>query len=282
MRTPLPIAIVLPHCGLTIPPELADRANLSAAQLFNEADSYADLLFDFRDRVLIWERFDYARALIDVNRPEDEVVAAYPSLFRLGDGIVKRRTSYGQLVFRPNDEPDATLERHLVERYWRPWHARLSAIAADPRIQLVIDAHSMAARGPSHYGDPAQLRPRFELANLGDTHGEIEPLRDYVTAPAELLRAMATRLAACADDLLALAPTGPAVGLNTPFWGGWDIWGHGGRQQPWVMIEASRALYLGEQTGDSPPVRPPTALIADIRECLWEAIKAAATFLEMA
>lgn len=275
MLTPLPIAIVLPHSGLAIPPELAGRTQLSEAQLFNEADIYADQLFDFRRQVLIWESFPYARALIDVNRPDDSVTAAYPHLFRPGDGIVKRRTSYGQPVFQPGAEPDAALERQLIAAYWQVWHERLAAIAADPRIHLVIDAHSMAAFGPSHYSDPAQARPRFELANLGDEIGEVEPLRGCTTAPADLLRHMAARLATCAEALPTLTATGPATTLNTPFWGGWDIWGHGGRHQPWVMVEVSRALYVGSQSGETPPVPPRTDQIDAIRVCLWAAITAA-------
>lgn len=279
MPTPLPIAIVLPHSGLAIPPEWSGRTQLSAAHLFNEADIYADQLFDFREQVLIWESFPYARALIDVNRPDDDVTAAYPHLFRPGDGIIKRRTSYGQPVFLPGAEPDAALERQLIAAYWQTWQDRLAAIAADPRIRLVIDAHSMAAFGPSHYSDPAQARPRFELANLGDGAGEVEPLRGRTTAPAALLRHMAGRLAACAEALPTLTATGPATALNTPFWGGWDIWGHGGRRQPWVMVEVSRALYVGPQSGETPPAPPRTDRIDAIRACLWTAIATAYEFV---
>ena len=53
----LPIAIVLPHAGLQIPPELTDRLALTPEQIFNEADAYTDLIYDFRDQVVHWACF---------------------------------------------------------------------------------------------------------------------------------------------------------------------------------------------------------------------------------
>ncbi len=66
----LPIAVIVPHAGLDIPPEMADRLALSEVDIFNEADIYTDFIFDYRDRVSHWLRFPYARVLIDVNRPD--------------------------------------------------------------------------------------------------------------------------------------------------------------------------------------------------------------------
>lgn len=268
MSAPLPIAILLPHAGLAVPPELVDRLALDEAALFHEADAYTDLIYDFRGRVARWLRFPYARALVDVNRSDSD------NHTRPGDGIVKRQTSYGRPVYRPGCEPDPALERALIRRYWQPWHQQLAAIAADPAIRLVLDCHSMAAIGPDAYGDPGALRPRACVANLGDEQAEPVFWRP-VTAPPELTRQLAEAIGRALADLPALTPTGPAVAVNRPFAGGWNLWAHGGKAQPWLMIEISRGLYIGAQHDRAPIVPPDGERIAVLRERLWAAITSA-------
>ncbi|MBE2221674.1 MAG: N-formylglutamate amidohydrolase, partial [Anaerolineae bacterium] len=68
MTTKLPIAIIIPHGGLAIPPELEGRIALTPEQIFNEADAYVDDIFDYQHRVLHWMNFPYARGILDVNR----------------------------------------------------------------------------------------------------------------------------------------------------------------------------------------------------------------------
>ncbi len=264
MTGKLPVAIIIPHAGWQIPPEVAGRVALTEAQIFNEADAYADLLYDFRGQVRHWLCFPWARAIIDVNRPP-EMAANRP-----GDGIVKARTSYGAPVYKPGQSPDAALTQTLVERYWQPWHDQLATIAADPAVQLVIDAHTMAALGPSQYDDPAQPRPRLTLANWGGPDGGPTEAFPNPTAPAKLLQTWVGKLGPLLVDLPALAPTGPAAALNMPFYGGADLRLHGGQRQPWLMLEISRALYAGYQTGDTPATPPDVGRIVEIRSRLWQ------------
>ncbi len=261
----LPIAILLPHCGLEVPPEVADRIALSESDIFHEADIYTDLIYDFRDRVRRCLTFPFARAILDVNRSNGNHHS------RPGDGIVKTQTSYGVRVYRPGFEPDAALEGHLIDRYWRPWHQQLAALAADQSIKLVIDCHSMAAFGPRHYDDPGAARPRACIANLGNHTGEAVGSR-RLTAPPGLARAMAERLGDCLAGLPSLTPTGPSAAINQPFAGGWNIWAHGGKSQPWLMIEVSRGLYVGAQNSRTPISPPRRHEIEMLRDSIWQAI----------
>lgn len=264
----LPIGIVIPHSSLDIPPELEGRIALTPEQIFNEADAYTDLIYDFRERVLHFEVFPYARSIIDMNRPNE----AHP-LLRDGDGIVKRKSSYGATVFKDGQEPDEALEQHLIQTYWQSWHDQLDKIIADERVKLVLDCHSMAALGPSNFNDPAQVRPRITASNMGDAQGN--PRADWypLTASPEVTRLIGEKFGEALEDIPALAPTIPAQ-INEPFAGGWDIHLHRGNGQAWLMIELSRAMYIGEQTGDSPIVPPDETRIALIRERLWTAIEA--------
>ena len=273
----LPIAIILPHASLDVPPELEGRLAIDEDDIFNEADVYTDLIFDFRDRVTHWLRFPYARALIDVNRPDDPAM-----LKRVGDGVVKDVTSYGRAVFKPGQRPDLSEERELVRRYWGPWHEQLAAIADDPDIKLVIDAHSMAARGPRKYDPQEKLRPRACVCNLGDETGRPNgyPGATIGVEPLRFLGQEVGRRFAQMDALCEYADPGPVV-LNTPYRGGWDLTAHGlESQQPWAMIEVSRAMYVGYQD-ESTPARPPRMTeIGRLREALWESIGALYRALE--
>lgn len=265
----LPIAIILPHAGLKTPAELNGRLALTEEHIFNEADVYTEEVYNFRDQILHWASFPYARAIIDVNRAED------PSLSRPGDGIIKRQTSYGNSVYLPGQEPDEQLEKLLINRYWRPWHEKLAVIAADPRVKLVLDCHSMAAVGPSAYTDanPNQVRPRVSISNLGDWDGDNRTPDQRISADPHVTRMLAVQLGKNLDDLPTLAPVGARSAVNTPYMGGYDIAAHGGRTQPWLMLEVNRALYVGPQSSDTPVLRPNLGLIDVMRDKIWQAIE---------
>ncbi len=266
----LPIAIILPHAGLKTPQELVGRVALTESHIFNEADIFTDELFNYRDQVLHWVSFPYARAIIDVNRAEE------PALSRPGDGIVKRQTSYGVSVYHPGQEPDPEMERLLINRYWRPWHEKLKGIASDTRVKLVLDCHSMAAIGPSAYTDanPNQVRPRVSISNLGDWDGDARTPDQRISADPHVTRMLAVQLGKNLDNTPTLASVGARSAVNTPYIGGYDIAAHGGRTQPWLMLEVNRALYVGTQNSETPITRPNLGLIDILREKIWQAIQA--------
>lgn len=268
MRATLPIAIIIPHGGLAVPPELAGRLALTPEQIFNEADAYVDEIFDFRGQVRHWLNFPLARAILDVNRPDDTT-----QHHRLGDGAVKEQTSYGAPVFLDGETPDNELVNHLIATYWRPWHEKLAAIVDDPAVKLVVDCHSMAAIGPSTYEDPTILRPRVSVSNLGDERGEPRQHWGHITAPPAATRFLAGRLAELLGDIPDLAPTGLPYAINYPYLGGWGMRLHGGYNKPWLMIELSRGLYVGRQDGDTPIVPPDYGLLACLRQRIWQGIE---------
>ena len=90
----LPIAVVIPHAGLAVPPEVAGRVALSAAQIFNEADAYADLLYDFRGRVLHW-LFNRGQYPVGGN---DHTLWMTANELALPFGLVTTTATYRQVV----------------------------------------------------------------------------------------------------------------------------------------------------------------------------------------
>jgi len=264
---PLPVAIVIPHAGLEIPPELQGRVRLTPEQIFNESDAYTDLIFGLEGAVRTIVRFPFARALVDVNRIVD------PTVHRPGDGIVKRRTSYGDEVYLPGSEPDSALEHLLIEKYWIPWHNELAPLSRDPEIKLVIDAHSMAAIGPDHYDDPGQVRPSVALCNGGHVDGGIHPDGRPLSAPQDLLIRLSEALPKHLPTFPTLAPTAAPIAMNTPYRGGADTLLHGGRLVPWVMLEVNRGLYIGKQHANSPIAPPDEVRIHRLRTGIINALK---------
>lgn len=268
MTAKLPIAIIIPHGGLEIPPELEGRVALSPEQIFNEADAYVDDIFGYQDRVLHWLNFPYARGILDVNRPDDASLH-----HRLGDGAIKTKSSYGVPVFHEGQEPDVELVNKLINKYWRPWHEKLTAIVDDPAVKLIIDCHSMAAVGPAAYDDPSALRPRVSASNLGDGQGERRESWGLITASPAMTRFFGQRMGELLADIPDLTEPGASYALNEPYLGGWAMRLYGGSYKPWLMVELSRGLYIGKQESHSPIVLPDAQLLKDIGALMWQAIE---------
>ena len=132
----LPLIISVPHAGLTVPQEARDYCVLSPEQILADSDEGAAEIYDLESEVAMYITTDIARAVVDMNRTEDD---------RGRDGIVKTHTCYNARVYRQSVPEDVV--EVLLERYYRPYHQRLSESAAD--VKFGVDCHNMAAVGPS-------------------------------------------------------------------------------------------------------------------------------------
>jgi formiminoglutamase len=206
----LPLLISVPHAGLAVPEEVAERSILSPEQIVSDGDVGAADVYAIADEVEAFVTTDVARAFVDLNRAEDD---------RGQDGVVKTHTCWNEPVY---DAPlgDEVVER-LLGRYYRPYHARLTALAG-PSVRLAVDCHTMAALGPPVGPDPGQERPWICLSN-GDG-----------TCPREWMDAL-TR---CFADAFGRQPS-----INRPFKGGYITRTHAA-EMPWVQLELSRAPFL--------------------------------------
>ena len=209
----LPLIISVPHAGLTVPQEARDYCVLSPEQILADSDEGAAEIYDLESEVVMYITTDIARAVVDMNRTEDD---------RGRDGIVKTHTCYNALVYR-QPVPEDVVEV-LLERYYRPYHKRLSESAADAKFG--IDCHTMAAVGPSCSKDSGCERPNICLSNA---HG---------TCPREWFEKLVQCLEASFDS---------EISVNHPFKGGYIIRSHSS-ELPWVQVELSRAPFL--QTGE--------------------------------
>ena len=210
MSDQLPIVASVPHAGPKVPPEIQPLCVLSRAQIVADGDEHADEIYDFADGVAAFCTTDVARAIIDLNRAEND---------RRPDGVVKTHTCFNEPVYR--EPPDDFLVETLLERYYRPYHAQLSLLAREG-LRLGVDCHTMLAVGPPIGPGPGIKRPHV---CLGDGEGSCP--RPWM---------------ACLEASFKEA-FGPRVTVNEPFRGGYITRFHG-TEMPWFQLELSRGPFL--------------------------------------
>jgi N-formylglutamate amidohydrolase len=242
----------VPHDSIFIPPFERSRFLLNDAELNIELLRMTDhWTFDLfaegipERRVL---RSLVSRLVVDVERFEEDSLEIMASR---GMGAVYERTSDGQQL-RP---PLTVAEREkLMNNWYFPHHHRLTEAVQrsldDHGQALLIDAHSF----PSH---PLP----YELDQLPERPDICIGTDDFHTPP-QLEEAF----------LHAFSSTGWTVRLNTPFAGVLVPMRHYGeeRRLAAVMIEANRALYVDESTGERLPCF--TSVAKTIRQSVVAAI----------
>ena len=205
----LPLLLSVPHAGLRVPPDAEPYCVLTPRQIAEDGDEGAAGVYDLAAEVATHVTTDVARAIVDVNRAEDD---------RGADGVVKTHTCWNVPVYREL-LPDGVVGQ-LLARYYRPYHARLREHAW-AGVRLGIDCHTMAAKGPPIGPGAGVERPYVCLSNAG------------ATCPHEWTHS----LARCFEASFRLP-----VAVNDPFPGGYIIRTHA-HELPWVQLELSRAPF---------------------------------------
>lgn len=206
----LPLFISIPHAGTHIPPEVKDLCILQQQDILADYDAEAKAIYTaLEEQVAGCCTTDIARSLIDFNRAPDQVG---------GDGVIKSHTSWNIPVYR--QFPDNKLIRVLLEKYYFPYHEKLSLAGSNSFIRLGIDCHTMSVLGPPAAPDPGQKRPLVCLS-YGDG-----------TCPEKWIKRLASCFSASFND---------KVSINSPFQGGYIIRKHASELY-WVQIEISQTM----------------------------------------
>lgn len=227
----LPLLISVPHCGVRIPDEVADLCILTEREIIADGDEGAwEVYAPLRDRVAAFVQADVARAIVDLNRDVDD---------RRKDGIVKTHTCWDVPVYR-DALPENVVER-LLRAYYRPYHQRLTELAAGPYI-AGIDCHTMAAVGPPVAPDSGEERPAVCIG----------------TGAGAFPKPWTERLLACFRQQFP-----GRVTVDDPFSGGFITRAHG-REMPWVQIELSRGDFMSNAEKSTAVVAALGAWVADL------------------
>jgi N-formylglutamate deformylase len=207
----LPLLVSVPHAGIEVPDIVAPYVAIDEAEIVRDGDEQAaEVYWPLEDEAAAFVTTNVARAIVDVNRAADDHGA---------DGVVKTHSCWNVPVYE--DFPPEDIIEQLLNRYYRPYHAKLTAKAGRGAV-LGIDCHTMAAVGPPIGPGAGAQRPAACVSNGGGT------------CPQDWARS----LVACLEDAL-----GHEVSLNDPFAGGFIARSHA-TEMPWVQIELSRGPFL--------------------------------------
>lgn len=222
----------VPHDSPEIPAEYRDQFVLSDAELAQEivamTDAHTHAMFaplSSEERVL---RFPVSRLLVDPERFEDD---AQEPMSQRGMGVIYTHTSERAPLRRalaPHERQE------LLERFYRPHHARFTALVEEVLLAegevLIIDAHSF----------PSFPRP-YEL--------DQSPDRPEICIGVDTFHTPSVLQKACEK---AFREAGFDVAIDRPFAG--SIVPMKFYRENWhvrtIMIEVRRDLYMNERTGE--------------------------------
>ena len=225
-RGTAPLLISIPHSGIEVPEELAHRFTVVGRGL-PDTDWHVHLLYDFaRELGASIIKANYSRYVVDLNRAPDSapLYAGNPT-----SPVCPTETFGGSFIYMAGHEPDEREIAARIERYWRPYHARiaseLEAMHAAHGIARLWDAHSIASEIPNLF---AGVLPEF---NFGT--------RDGASCPRTV-----------ADALLALVKLDGEFGavLDGRFKGGYIThhYGKPAQRVHAVQLELARRAYMDE------------------------------------
>ncbi len=210
----LPLLASVPHAGWRVPEEAESYCILTPEEILEDGDVGASKIYALEPEFEAYITTDVARAIVDLNRAEDD---------RRADGVVKTHTCWNVPVYS-EFPPDDVVET-LLDRYYRPYHAHLRALARTG-VRCGVDLHTMAAKGPPIGPDPGMERPWVCLSN-----------GDGATCPEAWIEALRDSF----EETF-----GPHVRVNEPFKGGFITRAHAA-ELPWIQIELSRGPHMSNE-----------------------------------
>ena len=204
----LPFFISIPHGSLDVPDEIKDIWMLAPDDLLKDSDEGAiEIYSELKDEVVASLFADVARAVVDLNRAPDDLG---------GDGVIKSETCYQVPVYRKF--PDDRQVSSLLDKYYFPYHEKLSSAVGIHGVKLGLDCHTMLETGPPVGPDSGKKRPLICLSNA------------ETSCPLHWLESLAAELQAVFQE---------KVTINSPFKGGYIIRQHA-VEMPWIQVEFSR------------------------------------------
>lgn len=254
-----PILMVIPHGGYKVPEELSETVALNDFQIFMEADTCANEIFNMRNIVSATIDSQISRFFIDTDR-------SYLSLPpKHSDGVVKTSTLRAIPVFKEGYYPDEIAISAILKRYYMPFHETMDKILATGDIALILSCHTVMPIGPKMTADYNSPRPIVSIENTANIKGET-----VKTCPDNMATAF---LKAVAGEF---AKDGS--GINNPFTlkneptKSYIAEKYQPRRIPILRLNLSKALFLNEKHFSSDSLKVDENRLADINSRLVKAI----------
>ena len=158
-----PYCFIIPHGGYQIPEELAQLCVLNDLELFFEADTCANDLFDLHQIGTVIHTSIH-RLFIDVDRDP------YTLPPRSSNGVMKMHTSQKKLMFTSGVFPDEIAIAAMMKRYWFPFHNSIEHAVKSKSTRCIIVCHTTMPVAPPVAHDAGVPRPIIAIEN-GVTNG---------------------------------------------------------------------------------------------------------------
>ncbi|MDM3872429.1 N-formylglutamate deformylase [Porticoccus sp. W117] len=167
IRGTSPLIISMPHSGLELPAELAERMTPVAKSL-KDTDWHIPQLYDFvKELGATVIKANYSRYVVDLNRPASGE-SLYPGQATTGTCPVI--TFEDEPLYLAGKEFTDTELPQRIAAYWQPYHYALAAeierVKTEHGFCLLYDAHSIR----SHV--PRLFEGELPTLNLGTARGE--------------------------------------------------------------------------------------------------------------
>ncbi|RME16676.1 MAG: N-formylglutamate amidohydrolase [Alphaproteobacteria bacterium] len=230
-----------PHSGCRYGADFLRRCLPGPLAMRSSEDAFVDALFaDAPEHGAPLIAAVMPRAYVDLNRGADELD---PALIRglgkragnprvaAGLGVIPRVVAGGRMIY--GGKISLAEAETRIDRYWRPYHARLAALLDEARRDfgqaILFDCHSMPHEAIETLVPTGKPRPEIVI---GDRFG--------TSASGEIVSRV--------EDMFRAA--GLRVARNAPFAGAYSCkaYGRPARGFHAVQIEIDRALYMNEET----------------------------------
>ena len=251
--------MIIPHGGYEVPEELAEGAALDDLQIFIEADTCANEIFDMRNVVSATIDLHISRFFVDPDRsylnipPKDT------------DGVVKTISLQGNHVFKKGYRPDEIAISAILKRYYFPFFSTVDKILETGNIALIIVAHTVMPIGPKKSADYDRPRPIASVENTADINGKtIKTCSDEMAAA--FLKAIASEFSKDGANI-----KDPFVLKEVPTKG--HIMGKYSKSGvPILKLNLSKALFLDDKYFDPDHLTVDKKRLANINLKLEKAI----------
>ena len=260
MKSGLPILILIPHAGRSVPEELAGNEILGDFDLFFESDACADVLFGFGEKTIARIDSPVSRVFVDLDRHRLMVAP------RTDDGVVKKQTSSGRPIYPPGVFPDEIAINNLLMRYYHGFHRAIEKILETGQVRLILDCHTMMPVGPKHAADPGRPRPLVTLSNVVMDEGA--PVK---TCPDEAARGLldSMRKSLGGEEWT----VGEPFTLNDPPFASHIMLRHGRGKTPLLRLSVSRGLFINDRYFRHDDLSVNSVRMLDLRRKIWDGIE---------
>jgi N-formylglutamate amidohydrolase len=260
MPKKLPILVIIPHGGYAVPQELKGLEAVTLFDLFFNADTCANEIFDFRETAAAVLDTSVSRLFIDCDRDYRQLPPKHQ------DGVMREKTFFGNPVFTDGVFPDELALSNLVERYHLTFQETIRKLLSTGSIKMVVECHTMMSAAPPldrDHGSPRSLVSVHD--RIPGDPGKGNTASRFMTET--FLRQLQKHFSREEGSISA------PFTRNDPRRRGYLIREFGTGAVPYLRLELSRALFLSDRWFDQGTLSVKEERILSIRERTWKAIE---------